>query len=52
MPEREEVIDEIVERTSEEGVSDKHLDLCESLLEDNYGSLEYPVDALKYGIWI
>jgi DNA sulfur modification protein DndD len=47
MPEREEVIDEILERTSEEGVPDEHLDLCESLLEDNYGSLEYPVDALK-----
>lgn len=47
MPEREEVIDEILERTSEEGVPEEHLDLCESLLEDNYGSLEYPVDALK-----
>lgn len=47
MPEREEVIDEILERASEEGVPDEHLDLCESLLEDNYGSLEYPVDELK-----
>lgn len=47
MPEREEVIDDILERVSDEGIPDEHLDLCVSLLEDNYGSLEYPVDELK-----
>ncbi|WP_257299371.1 AAA family ATPase [Haloarchaeobius sp. FL176] len=47
MPERDEVIDEILERVSEEGVPEEHTDLCESLLVDNYGSLEYSVDELK-----
>lgn len=47
MPDRDEVINEILERVSNEGVPDEHMDLCESLLVDNYGSLEYTVDELK-----
>ncbi|WP_135662481.1 AAA family ATPase [Halorhabdus rudnickae] len=47
MPDRDEVINEILERVSNEGVPDEHMDLCESLLMDNYGSLEYTVDKLK-----
>lgn len=47
MPERDEVIDEILNRASDKGVFDEHLNLCENLLVNNYGSLEYPVDELK-----
>lgn len=47
MPEREEVIDSILERAVEEGIPEAHIEHCESLLADNYGSLEYPVDEIK-----
>lgn len=47
MSERDEVIGKIVERISDEGVPKEHIDLCESLLMDNYGSLEYSVNELK-----
>lgn len=47
MPERDEMIDTVLDRLSEEELPEEHIQLCESLLVDNYGSLEYPVDELK-----
>lgn len=47
MPEREEVIERILTELSQEEISEDHIELCEDLLEDNYRSLEHPVDEIK-----
>lgn len=47
MPERDEVIETILRRLAEQEIPENHIELCESLLEDNYRSLEYPIDEIK-----
>ena len=47
MPERDGMIETILERLSDEDLPEEHINLCESLLIDNYGSLEYAVNELK-----
>jgi DNA repair exonuclease SbcCD ATPase subunit len=47
MPERDEVIDSVLERAVEEGLPEADIELCEALLVDNYGSLEFPVGEIK-----
>lgn len=46
MPDRQELIESIIEELEAEGIETEDIDECRQLLEENYQDLEFPVDRV------